>query len=83
MAQEQRLRGGRRHCSTAIASKADAAMRRASALGQSLAAVTVLALDRRADHVCLACPQLRTDRERNQDTVIGSWNGTYFALSGL
>jgi len=33
-------------------------------------AVAVPAPDRRGDHVCLACPKLRTERERNQETVI-------------
>ena len=50
-AKARRPRDGRRRRSAAIANRADEAMRRASALGRHLAAVTVLARDRRADHV--------------------------------
>jgi hypothetical protein len=47
---------------------ADAAMRRASAQRVQVAA-TVSAQDHRADHVAALLKQ-RTDRERNQETVI-------------
>ena len=67
MARSPQARGDRSY-SAAIASKADAAVRRASALRQRLAPANVLARDRRADHVGLACRHENKERTRSQGT---------------
>jgi hypothetical protein len=71
--QARRLHGDRRRCSAATTSRADAAIRPASAPAAEVAA-GVLAADRRGDHVGLACLMIGTDGERNQgrDRLIDS-----------